>query len=144
MTDYPRPWNNPIGISVTHEHVNRAISALSTLAGTEFDFEEIVIAGQAIALLDVLEERRGTIDHPTGAAEAAVGGYMKDWAIDKCGLVDPKVEKQNAEWAAQRKERAALSAKLRIAREAKQKAKFEAAVAKRIAELGYSAQIAAE
>jgi hypothetical protein len=141
MTTDTRAWNDPVEVTVTHDHLNRALSALG---GNDFDFEDIVMAGNAIAILDTLRNRFTEHGDPTGGAEAAVGGYLRHWAIHECGLVDPEVEKARKERENGRRDREARSAKLRIEREAKQRAKFEAAVAKQIVNMGHSAQIAAE
>ena len=146
MTNDTRAWNEPIDVKVTHEHLNRAMIAFDR---NEFSFEDILMAGKAIAILDTFAERRkGTGDEEcydsTGGAEAAVGGYLRYWAIRKYDLIDPEVEKWKVASEERLKERKAHSAKQSVIYEAKKKAKFEAAVAKRIAELGHSAQIAAE
>jgi hypothetical protein len=120
MTEDPRKWNEPIDVKVTHDQLNRALTALRSYLN--FDFEDLLMAGKAVAIMDALDRRFERTDAP-GAAEAAVGGNLNTWAMDTYRLVDPEAEKRYEEGMAVLMK--------------SQEAKFEAAVAKRIAELGY-------
>lgn len=145
MTDHKNPdfWNGLPKVEITVEHIDRALKAMGNdiinLTQHEVPFESAMLAGGVIAYMEAVDRKLQMSSLLVALAEEAIcHDYLRDWAINNYGLIDPEREerrrqdRENNAKAAERAEKARIKREANLA--AKRAAEIEAEVQRRLAE----------
>lgn len=82
-----------LNASVSDQHIHRALQAMSHFYDPSMGLNVAVLAGAVLAYMDAMHENQSSMNLLSLIAEEGIDNdYLKNWAVRRYNLIDPRAE----------------------------------------------------